>query len=90
MVRNLLIAFAILIFFWICARRPGGELPRRYPTVLKRTLLPAVVLAAVLVWRAMSLGQPEQRMTVVVTLSLLLLLVWLLASAVIWSLGRRR
>ena len=89
MARNLLIAFAILLFFWICARRPGGELPRRYVVVLKRTLLPAIVLAAVLAWRAVAMGVPGHRFSVAASL-LLLVLVWLLAAAVIWSLGRRR
>jgi len=88
--RNILIALAILLVFWLAARRPGAGSRLSYRTICRRTLPPAIILGAVFMWRVFSVGETAGGMGAFFPLLVMTVSVWLLAAAVIWSLGRRR
>lgn len=89
MLRNILIALVILLVFWLFARRGGPTAGIRFWTVCRRTALPAAALTVYFLWRVASSGPEGADITVILPLFCMSVAMWLLAAAVIWSLGRR-
>ncbi len=89
MLRNILIALSILVVFWLFARRGGGIARMSFWTVCRRTVLPAAGLTVYFLWRVITAGPGDVDITVILPLFCMAAAMWLLASAVIWSLGRR-